>query len=137
MSAQLFLWHAKHDSYIGNAPPGRLQVHGFCCISTASRIGQRVLSEREHNSRHEHQSDSDMRLGWFQHKGIAALMPKLTCRVWDGISLPNSFPLTGSSNRVPSENGGGENCISESAIAHLESSPQSNWWSARTLQCKL
>jgi hypothetical protein len=38
---------------------------------------------------------------------------------------------------VPSGNGGVENCISVSATAHLESSPQSNWWSARTSQCKL
>jgi hypothetical protein len=29
MSAWLFLWHAVHDGYLGNAPPGQLQVYGF------------------------------------------------------------------------------------------------------------
>jgi hypothetical protein len=29
MSAYLFLWHAVLDGYLGNAPPGRLQVYGF------------------------------------------------------------------------------------------------------------
>jgi hypothetical protein len=82
------------------------------CISSASSIGLRPLSEREHISRHDNQSDSDITLGWFQHKGIAAHMPKPTCRDWSGISLPNSFPLTGSSTHVPSGNGGGENGIS-------------------------
>jgi hypothetical protein len=54
-----------------------------------------------------------------------------------GISLPNSFTLAGSSTHVPAGNGGEEDCISISATAHLESSPQSNWWSAETLQCNL
>jgi hypothetical protein len=84
----------------------------FFCISSASSICLRLLSEREHSSMHDNQSDSDMRFGWFQHRGIAALMPKPTCRFWKGISLPNFFPLTGSSTPVPSGNGGGENCIS-------------------------
>jgi hypothetical protein len=35
------------DSSLGNAPPGRLQVYGFW-ISSASNIGQRLLSEREY-----------------------------------------------------------------------------------------
>jgi hypothetical protein len=115
-----------HDGDLGNAPLGRLQVYVFFCISSASSIGLRLLPEREQISRHDNQSDSDMRLGWFQHKGIAALMPKPSCRPWSGISLPNSFPLTESSTHVPSGNGGEENCISVSATAHLESSPQSN-----------
>jgi hypothetical protein len=121
------------DGYLGNAPPGRPQAHVFVCISSASRIGLRLLSEREHISRHENQSDSDMRMGWVQHKGIAALLPKPTRRVWSGISQPKSFPLTGSSTHVPSGNGGEEKCISVSATAHVESSPQSNWWSAFVL----
>jgi hypothetical protein len=61
-------------------------------------------------------------------------MPKLTYSVWSGISLPNSFPLIGSSTPVLSGNGGEENCISVRATAHAESSPQSNWWYAKTLQ---
>jgi hypothetical protein len=109
----------------------------FFCVSNASSIGLRLLSEREHISRHENQSNSDMRLGWFQDKGIATLMPKPTGRVWSRVSLPNSFPLTGSSTHVPSGNGGEENCISIGATAHVESSPQSNWWSAKKTQCKL
>jgi hypothetical protein len=84
------------------------------------------MSRKIRLSRHENLNDSDVRLGWFRHEGFAALMPKLTCRVWSGISLPNSSP-----------NGGEGNCISVSATAHAESSPQSNWWSAKTLQCKL
>jgi hypothetical protein len=44
MSAYLFLWHAVHDGYLGNAPPGRLQAYVFFCISSASSIGQRLLS---------------------------------------------------------------------------------------------
>ena len=83
-------------------------------------------------SRHENQTDADMRFGWFQHKGLAALVPKPACRVWSGIFLPNAFPLTGSSTSVPSGNGGEENSISVSATAHVESSPQSNWRSAKT-----
>jgi hypothetical protein len=69
-------------------------------------------------SRHENLTDSDVRLGWFRHAGFAALLPKLACRVWSRISLPNSFPFTGSSTPVPSGNGGEENCISVSATAH-------------------
>jgi hypothetical protein len=57
----------------------------------------------------------------------------LTRRVWSGISLPNSFPLSGSSTPFPSGNGGEENCIPVRATAHVESSPQSNSWSAKTL----
>ena len=95
------------------------------------------LCPREKIFEHEHQTDSDVRLGWFQDKGLVALMPKPTRRVWSEISLPNSSPLTGSSTHVRSGNGGGENCIAVSATAHAESSPQSNWWSARTLQCNL
>jgi hypothetical protein len=38
---------------------------------------------------------------------------------------------------VPSGNGDKENWISVSATAHVESSPQSNWWSAKPLQWKL
>ena len=86
---------------------------------------------REKIFEHEHQTDSDVRLGWFQDKGLVALMPKPTRRVWSGISLPNSFPLTGSSTPVPSGNGGEENCISVSATAQVESSPQLDWWSAK------
>ena len=66
-----------------------------------------------------------------QQKGFAAVMPQPTCRVWNGISLPNSVPLTGSSTPVPSGNGGEENCISVSVTAQVESSPQLNWWSAK------
>jgi hypothetical protein len=95
----------------------------FLCISSASSIGMRLLSEREHISRHDNQSDSDMRLGRYQQNGIAALIPKPTYSDWSGISLPSSFPITGSSTHVPSGNGGGENCISVSASAHVESSP--------------
>jgi hypothetical protein len=29
MSAYLFLWHAVHDDYLGNVPPGRLQVYAL------------------------------------------------------------------------------------------------------------
>ena len=46
-------------------------------------------------------------------------------------------PVTCSLTPVLSGNRGEENCISVSATAHVESSPQSNWWSAKTLQCKL
>ena len=46
MSAWVFLWHAVHDGYLGNVPPGRLQVHGLW-ISNASSIWQRLLSERK------------------------------------------------------------------------------------------
>jgi hypothetical protein len=88
-------------------------------------------------SRHANLTDSDVGLGCFRHEGFAALMAKLSCRVRSGTSLPNSFPLTGSPTPVPSGNGGEENCISVSAAAHAESSPQSKWWSAKTLQCKL
>ena len=87
------VWHAVHHGSLSNPPPGRLQIYGFC-ISSASRIGQRLLSESEHVQRMKNQTDSDVRLVWFQHEGFAALMPKPTCRVWNGISLPNSFPLT-------------------------------------------
>ena len=128
------VWHAVHLGSLSNAPPGRVQIYGFW-IRSASSIGQRLLSESEHVQGMKNQTDSDVRLVLFQHKDFAALMPKPTCRVWSGISLPNSFPRTGSSTHVLSGSGGGENCISVSATAHVESSPQSNWWSARTLQC--
>jgi hypothetical protein len=136
MSASLFLWHAVHDGYLGNASPWRLQV--YVCLQQWCQQHWPKASVRERICpRHESRTDSDVRLGRFQHKGIAALMPKPTCRVWSGISLPNSFLLTGSSTPVPSGNGGEDNCISASATAHLESSPQSNWWYATTLQCKV
>ena len=119
MSAWLFLWHAVHHGSLSNVPPGRLQTYGFK-ISRASRIGQRLPSESEDVQGMKNQTDSDMRLGWFQHKGLAALMPKPTCRVWRGISLPNSFPLTWSSTSVPSGNGDEENKTPISATAHVE-----------------
>jgi hypothetical protein len=125
------MWHAVLDGYLGSAPPGRLQVCGLCYQKSQQHWQKSSVRERRF-SKHEHQTDSDVRLGWFQDKGLVALMPKPTRRVWSGISLPNSFSLTGSSTHVHSGNGGGENCISVSAIAHAESSPQSNWWSART-----
>ena len=106
-------------------------------ISRASSTGQ-IFSIRERRfSRHENQTDPDVSFGWFERKGFTALMPKPTCCAWIRIPLPKSFVATGSSTPVPSGNGGEENCISVRATAHVESSPQSNWWSARTLQRKL
>jgi hypothetical protein len=94
-------------------------------ISSASSIGQKTSVRERRFSRHGNQTYSDVRLGWFQHKRIAALMPKPTCRVWSGISLPNSYPLTGSSTSVSPGNGGEENCSSVNTVAHVKSSPQS------------
>jgi hypothetical protein len=108
MSAWLFLWQAVHHGSLSNAPSGRLQIYGFW-ISSASSIRQRILSESEDVQGMKNQTDSDVRLGWLQHKCFAALMPKPTCRVWSGVSLPNSFPLTWSSTSVPSGNGDKEN----------------------------
>ena len=108
MSAWLFLWHAVRHGSPSNAPPGRLQIYGFG-ISRDNRIGQRLLSESEDVHGMKNQTDSDVRLGWFQHKGLAALVPKPTCCVWSGISLPNFSPLTWSSTSVPSGNGDEEN----------------------------
>ena len=119
-----------HVGSLGNAPPGRLQVHRLLYQQFQQNWPKTSVRERRF-SRHGKQSDSDVRLGWFQEKGLSALMPKPTCRVCSGISLPNSFPLTGSSTPVPSRNGGEENCISVSATAQVDSSPQSNWWSAK------
>jgi hypothetical protein len=124
------------DGSLGNAPPGRLQVYGFLDQQRQQHWSKTSVRERI-CSRHESQTDSDVRLGLFQHAGFAAVMPQLTCSVWSGISLPNSFPLTGSSTPVPSGNGGEENCISVRGTAHVESSPQSNSWSAKTFQCKV
>jgi hypothetical protein len=110
MSAELFLWHAVHYDYLGNAPTGRLQVYGV--LDQQCQQNWPKTSARERTcSRPENQTDSDVRLGWFQHEGFAAPMPKPTCRIWSGISMPKSFPLTGSSTPVPSGNGGEENCI--------------------------
>jgi hypothetical protein len=113
-----------HDNYLGNAPPGRLKVLGFLHQQCQQNWPKTSLRERRF-SRHGNQTDSDVRLGWFQHKGVAAHIPKPTCSVWSWMSLPNSFPLTGSSTSVSSGNGGEENCFSKNTTAHVESSPQS------------
>ena len=71
----MFLWHAAHDGYLGNTPPGRLQVCWFLdqkCQQCWPKTSVREIRF----SRHGNQTDSDERLGWFQHSGIAALMPK-------------------------------------------------------------
>ena len=115
----MFLWHAVHDGYLGNAPPGRLQVYGFLDQQCQQRWPKTSVRERRF-SRHENQTDPDVRFGWFEHKGFTALMPKPTCRVWIRIPLPKSFVATGSSTPVPSGNGGEENCISVRATAHVE-----------------
>jgi hypothetical protein len=125
-----------HDGSLGNAPPGRLQVDGFLDQQCQQHWPKTSVRETTF-SRHDKQTDSDVRLGCFQQMGRAACMPKPTLRVWSGISLPNSFPLTGTSTPVPSGNGGEENCISVGATAHVESSPQSNSWYAKTLQRKV
>jgi hypothetical protein len=57
----------------------------------------KALCRERRLSRHENLTDSDVRLGGFRHAGFAALMQKLACRVWRRISLPDSFPFTGSS----------------------------------------
>jgi hypothetical protein len=46
MSAQLFLWHAVHDGYLGDAPPGRLQVYGFF-VSAVPAAFAKDVSPRE------------------------------------------------------------------------------------------
>jgi hypothetical protein len=113
-----------HDGSLSNAPPGRLQIYGLfnqqCQQHWPKTSGRERIFSRRGN-----QTYSDVRLGWFQHKGIAALMPKPTCSIWIGISLPNSFSLTGSSTSVSSGNGGEENCSSVNTFAHVESSPRS------------
>jgi hypothetical protein len=136
MGAYVSLWYARHDGYLGKAPPGRLQVYFFVDQECQQYWPKTYVRDRR-VSRDENQTDSDLRLAWFQQEDPAALMPKPARRVWSGISLPNSFPRTGSSPPVPSGNGGEENCISVSATAHVGSSPQSKWLSAKTLQCKL
>jgi hypothetical protein len=93
--------------------------------SSASSASQRLLSEREDfQGMRTKPTQTDVRFGWFEHKGFTALMPKPTCRVWIRIPLPKSFAATGSWTPVPSGNGGEKNCILVSATAHVESSPQ-------------
>ena len=74
-----------------NAPPGRLQVCWFLDQQHQQYWPKTSVRERTY-SRHENQTDSDLRSGWFQKTGLAALIPKLTCSVRSGISLPSSFP---------------------------------------------
>jgi hypothetical protein len=45
-------------------------------------------------SRHETHTDSDVRLGGFQQKGFAALMPKLSCDVWIRNLCPTPLSLS-------------------------------------------
>jgi hypothetical protein len=91
-------------------------------ISSACSIGQRLLSEREDVQSMKTKPIQMCDWAGFMTRASRHLKP--TCRFWSGISLPNSSPITGSSTPVPSGNGGGENCISVSATAHMESSPQ-------------
>jgi hypothetical protein len=98
-----------HDNYLGNAPPGRLKFYGFLHQQCKQHWPKTSVRERRF-SRHENQTDSDVRLGWFQHNGLAAHIPKPTCRVWSCMSVPKSFPLTRSSTSVSSGNGGEEHC---------------------------
>ena len=125
------MWHAVHDGYLGNAPPGRLQVYWFL-DQPCQQHWPNIFYPREKISRHENQTDPDVSFGWCERKGFTALMPKPTCCAWIRTPLPKSFVATGSSTPVPSGNGGEEICISVSATAHVQSSPQSNWWSATT-----
>jgi hypothetical protein len=115
-----FLWPAVHDGNLSKAPPGQLQIYTFLNQQCQQHWPKTSVRERI-CSRHANLTDSNMRSGWFQRNGLSALMPKPTCRVWIGISLPNSFPLAGSSTSVPSGNGGEENCISVNATTHVES----------------
>jgi hypothetical protein len=72
------MWHALHDGYLGNAPPGRLQVDGFLDQQCHQHWPKTSVRDRR-VTEHENQTDSDVRLGWFQQKGFAALMPKPIC----------------------------------------------------------
>jgi hypothetical protein len=115
-------WHAVHDGYLGNAPSARLQVYGFLDQQCQPYWPKTSVRETRF-SRNDNQTECDIRSKWFQQEVFPALMPKPACRVWSGISLPNSFPLIGGLTPVPPGNGGEENCISVSAIAPVECSP--------------
>ena len=93
----MFLWHAVHDGYLGNAPPGRLQVYGFFLAQQCQQRWPKTSVRERRFSRHENQADPDVSSGWFDRKGFTALMPKPTCRAWIRIPLPKSFVATGSS----------------------------------------
>ena len=61
----MFLWHAVHDGYLGNASPGRLQIYGFLDLQCQQRWPKTSVRERR-LSRHENQTDPDVSFGWFE-----------------------------------------------------------------------
>jgi hypothetical protein len=71
-----------HEGYLGNAPHGRLQVHGFWNQQCLQYWPKTSVRERR-CSKHENQTDSDVRLGWFYDKGFAALKAYLSFLEWD------------------------------------------------------
>ena len=84
------LWHAAHDGYLGNAPPGRPQVYGFLDQQCQQRWPKTSVRERRF-SRHENLTDPDVSFGWFERKGFTShVLPH-----WDVDHQINSVNLSG------------------------------------------
>jgi hypothetical protein len=72
-----------HECLVGNVPHGRLQVCGLLDQQCQQHWAKTSVREKR-CSRHENQTDSDVTLGWFQHRASHHLCQSyLSCLEWD------------------------------------------------------